>query len=98
VRRRPLLTLRDTSYCFRLPDLTTFGPHFLIDALIAGNHTRFINHSHDPNVEACSVFCDGLIQMILRTIRPVAPGEELLMDYGPLYWRRRRRSGRKKSS
>jgi hypothetical protein len=89
VRRRSLFSLRDTRYCFRLPDLTTFGPHFLIDAFVAGNHTRFINHSGEPNVEACSAYCDGMMYMILRTTRSIAAGEELVMDYGPLYWRRR---------
>jgi uncharacterized protein len=91
VRHRPLLTLRDTRYCFRLPNLTTFGPHYLIDALHAGNHTRFINHSDRPNVEACSAYCDGFIHMILRTLRPLLPNDELLMDYGPLYWRHRKK-------
>jgi uncharacterized protein len=91
VRRRPLFTLRDTRYSFRYPTLSYLGPHYLIDALIAGNHTRFINHSDRPNVEASSAYCDGLLHIVLRTIRPVPAGSQLLMDYGPIYWRHRRK-------
>jgi SET domain-containing protein len=49
----------------------------VIDAAVAGNDARFINHSCDPNCDA--VVDDGRIW--IETIRDVAAGEELAYDY-----------------
>ena len=49
----------------------------VIDAAVAGNDARFINHSCDPNCDA--VIDDGRIW--IETVRDVAPGEELAYDY-----------------
>ena len=49
----------------------------VIDAAVAGNEARFINHSCDPNCDA--VVEDGKIW--IETIRDIAPGEELAYDY-----------------
>ncbi len=49
----------------------------VIDAAVNGNDARFINHSFDPN-------CDAVVEgdrLWIRTIRDVAPGEELAYDY-----------------
>ena len=56
-----------------------------IDAMHAGNESRFINHSCDPNLRtfACINDKDGVnIQhMALFTVRPVKKYDELHIDY-----------------
>lgn len=63
---------------------------FLIDAEKSGNLTRFINHSRSPNLEPLSVLSGGLMHLILLTTRWVKSGEQLLYDYGPEYWKKRK--------
>ena len=58
-------------WCFKLTNRT------VIDAGVNGNDARFINHGCEPNCEA--VDDDGRI--FIRTIRPIATGEELFIDY-----------------
>lgn len=50
----------------------------VIDALVGGNSSRWINHSCDPNCEADEV--DGRI--FIKALRNIAAGEELHYDYG----------------
>jgi uncharacterized protein len=48
-----------------------------IDGAVAGNDSRFINHSCEPNCEAVEI--DGHIW--IQALRPIAAGEELTYDY-----------------
>jgi uncharacterized protein len=50
----------------------------IVDAAVRGNAARFINHSCDPNCEAAVE--DGRIWV--TAIRDIAPGTELVYDYG----------------
>ena len=50
----------------------------VIDALVGGNSSRWINHACDPNCEADEE--DGRIY--ITALRDIAPGEELNYDYG----------------
>lgn len=50
----------------------------VIDGLVGGNSSRWINHSCDGNCEADEV--DGRI--FIKALRDIAPGEELNYDYG----------------
>lgn len=50
----------------------------VIDALVGGNASRWINHSCEPNCEADER--DGRIFIV--ALRDIAPGEELNYDYG----------------
>ena len=50
---------------------------FYVDAALAGNEARFINHSCDPN---CEVEIDGF-RILIVACRDVEPGEELTYDY-----------------
>jgi len=53
----------------------------VIDAGVAGNEARFINHSCDPN-------CDTVIEdrrVFIEALRTIQPGEELGYEYG-LTW------------
>jgi uncharacterized protein len=49
----------------------------VIDAAVAGNEARFINHGCDPNCE--SVIDDR--RVFIEAIRTIQPGEELKYDY-----------------
>lgn len=49
----------------------------VVDAAVAGNEARFINHSCDPN---CDAVIDGK-RIWIETLRDIAPGEELAYDY-----------------
>jgi SET domain-containing protein len=48
-----------------------------IDGSVDGNHTRFINHSCEPNADVLIV--DGF--MVIFAIRDISPGEEVTVDY-----------------
>ena len=50
----------------------------VIDALVGGNSSRWINHSCDPNCEADE---EGG-RVFVKALRDIAPGEELNYDYG----------------
>jgi len=50
----------------------------VIDAKFGGNSSRWINHSCAPN---CEAEIDGG-RVFIRTLRPIAAGEELFYDYG----------------
>lgn len=53
----------------------------VIDAGIAGNDARFINHSCDPN---CETVIEGG-RVFIEALRTIRPGEELGYEYG-LTW------------
>ena len=50
----------------------------VIDALVGGNSSRWINHACDPNCEADEQ--DG--RVFIKALRAIAAGEELNYDYG----------------
>jgi len=91
VRRRKLFKDKKNNYCFRYQ----IGPYlsrFVIDAREMGNLTRFINHSDTPNAKPHSIVTpEGLAHIIICTNRRVTKGEELTYDYGPDFWRSRRK-------
>lgn len=82
------------DYCFMYPhEWINFKP-LTIDCGYYGNHTRFINHSDSPNLEALSIFYEGIYHIIFRAIRKIKAGEELTYDYGEIYWNRRKKFSR----
>lgn len=60
-----------------------------IDGKEAGNHTRFVNHSFEPNVDIGYVFLDGSWHAILVANQDIAKGAQLAFDYGAGYWNQR---------
>lgn len=63
-------------YVFGLSDGT------LIDGADGGNATRHINHSCEPNCQACEEDGDdGELRIVIRTKRRIRAGEELFIDY-----------------
>jgi SET domain-containing protein len=61
----------------------------VIDAQDFGNHTRFINHSFQGNLEPASVYCDGLMHVIFYANKTIPAGTQLCYDYGEDYWEKR---------
>jgi hypothetical protein len=66
------------------------GSPVAIDACTAGNHTRFVNHAPTPNLDVLQCVVAGTWHVFYAARRAIAEGEELFVDYGDDYWRRRR--------
>ena len=78
---------KDNYYCVQY---TTWGIRrrkFVIDAKIAGNFTRFINHSHRPNLGLQSIYWSGLPRMVLVSLQEIEAGTQLTFDYGMKFWK-----------
>jgi hypothetical protein len=60
-----------------------------IDALEHGNEARFSNHGENPNMETEFVYQDECWHLIYVAKSAIKEGEELLIDYGPGYWKRK---------
>ena len=83
---------RETTYSYRYP----FSKRFEINASLAGNETRFLNHS-DPsmisetqlvqNVDGRVVYHDNLWEIAFQTNCPVPRGRELRINYGDTYFK-----------
>ena len=50
-----------------------------------GNHTRFINHSCEPNAQFERFVWMGLQRIVLAS-KGIDAGEEITVDYGDTYW------------
>lgn len=59
--------------------------HYVLDGS-SGNYTRFVNHSNRPNLLVYDAFYNGIHHTVFETARPIAFGEQLLINYGPRYW------------
>lgn len=85
------------SYAFK-PDDDCLN--MILDARYYGNITRFINHAPNPDANASSrssvhLFANskhwihtvnGISFIVCKATRDIIPGEQLLVDYGPLYF------------
>lgn len=89
LRRRFLFSRRENLYCFDYTIGEDKSSSHVIDAQDASNHTRFINHSFNPNLELVSVDYKGKVHVLLYAAREIAAGEQLCYDYGDEYWRKR---------
>ncbi|MFZ4673367.1 MAG: SET domain-containing protein-lysine N-methyltransferase [Chlamydiia bacterium] len=85
VKKRDKKKDRDNSYIFEYA-IDTLDTGYVIDAEKQGNHTRFINHSDNPNLLSRWLLIDNLPRIIFFTNRRVEKDEELTVDYGPYYW------------
>jgi SET domain-containing protein len=75
----------DNRYIFNL----TVGDDetgYVLDARYSGNVARTINHADDPNVEAVTIFVEGLPRVIYIARKNVKKGDELCVNYGEEYW------------
>ena len=74
------------AYCFEYSVLK----RYTIDAQDQGGVVRFINHSDHPNLITTLATIDWVNHVILIASEPIPKGAQLLYDYGPDYWSRRR--------
>jgi len=58
----------------------------VIDAQAMGNHTRFINHSCEPNCVSKSIIVDGVPRRMMITTKSINKGEQLYLNYGNEYF------------
>ncbi|MFT5317676.1 MAG: hypothetical protein ACI8RA_000927 [Chlamydiales bacterium] len=75
-----------SDYTFYYSLSSKKGSAYFIDSESSGNHTRFLNHSSNPNAVACIMYFNNLLHQVFFTIKPVSKGEEVTWDYGPLFW------------
>lgn len=71
-------------------------PRISIDAQEVGNYTRFINHSDSDKANLRFEFARYIdsqtekFAILLKAKKEILPGQQLLYDYGPLYWGNKR--------
>lgn len=75
VRERRYQRLGIGCYMFR------HGDDDVVDATVAGNAARFINHSCSPNCYSREVVVDGRPRILIFSKRRIARNEELTYDY-----------------
>lgn len=75
-----------SDFSWNYPDELPDGEEFEITAMNAGNEMRFVNHSFEPNCVVDHTLVEGVFITFFRVIRPIAPDEQLLVDYGEEYW------------
>lgn len=90
LRKRRFFKRWDNLYCFDYTIGESRSTSYVIDAQNAGNYTRFINHSFDPNVGLVSIDNGQKIHVILYALKQILPGDQLLYDYGEEYWSKRK--------
>jgi len=59
----------------------TLGDNILVDARPKGNHTRYMNHSCDPNCFTQKWSVKGSTRIGIMALRDIEPDEELTFDY-----------------
>ena len=91
LRRRLFFGRWKNRYCFDYNIGEGRNSSYVIDAQDFGNHARFINHSFEPNLEPASVYCDGIMHVIIFAPKAIAAGTQLCYDYGEDYWQKRKK-------
>ena len=67
---------------------TLAGESLRLSARRFGNAARFVNHaSVKPNAEIVRVVHRGLLRVVIVAREGIAPGGQVLVDYGDAYWR-----------
>ncbi|KAI9098603.1 hypothetical protein DFS34DRAFT_693978 [Phlyctochytrium arcticum] len=61
-----------------------------VDSQIVGNIARFVNHEDDPNTHVIYVPWKNLWRLVYVSVRPIWPGQEVTVSYGPSYWETRK--------
>ena len=66
---------------------TLAGEPLRLSARRFGNAARFVNHDSEPNAEIVRVEHRGLLRVVIVAREAIAPGGQVLVDYGDAYWR-----------
>jgi uncharacterized protein len=86
-RRHP----NTNEYCFHYPTRWWSWQYTVIDSLLEGNETRFINHSDTPNLQPLCACERSLLHIIFVTKEPIEAGTQLTYDYGKDFWKDRKK-------
>ena len=78
-------------YCFHYPTRFWSWNYTVIDALMYGNETRFINHSDIPNLQPLCICERNFLHIIFITKELVPAGSQLTYDYGKDFWKKRQK-------
>jgi len=82
--------LFDSRYLFHITSIkhpyTGAKADLYIDARVAGNHLRFVNHDSNPNCEAIYVPHNNMWNVIFVAKRDIAKNEEITISYGKSYY------------
>lgn len=87
IKERNKKEIKDKRYVLRYNCWQARGRKFVIDAETHGNHTRFINHSSQPNLVLQSVYWRGIPRMVFVSSKEIAEGAQLTFDYGKSFWK-----------
>lgn len=90
VRKRRRFRDKKNYYCFEYTIGDWLRNPYIIDANLCGNHTRFINHSDEANLETISVYADGVMHIVFVALKAIKKGQQLCYHYGDYFWTRRR--------
>ncbi len=90
LRKRQFFNRWKNLYCFDYNIGEGRRTSYVIDAQDFGNHTRFINHAFDANLEPVSIYEGGLVHVILYAKKRIPAGQQLCYDYGDDYWQKRK--------
>lgn len=91
VRRLSRRHSNQNAYCFHYPTRFWSWNYTIVDALMHGNETRFINHSDTPNLHPLCLCERNLLHLVFITNRPIHAGEQLTYDYGKDFWQHRKK-------
>jgi uncharacterized protein len=86
LKKRHKKLFKNNFYCMRY-SFYEEDFSYIIDAGGGGNHTRFINHNNNPNVEIRSAVVKNLLRIIFIAAKPIKKNEQLLCHYGDEYWK-----------
>lgn len=75
----------DYDYAWGFPPPTKF----VIDSKDAGNFTRFINHSNEPNIDMIYVLINNRWHLVYVANQDIKKDQQLFANYGKPYWRGR---------
>lgn len=89
VRRLSRRNPNQNVYCFHYPTRFWSWNYTVVDALMYGNETRFINHSDTPNLHPFCVWERNFLHIIFLTKEPIQAGTQLTYNYGKDFWKHR---------
>ena len=91
---RWLFSLKDNSFTYSLFEAWNKLVFFGIDSLYKGNHTRFINHSVNPNCKVIPIISYNTLLLAIITTEPISAHSQLLLNYGYAYWSRSKKAAK----
>jgi uncharacterized protein len=87
VRKKPWESPRKNRYYMQYPIGFWSLSSWVVDAKEQGNYCRFINHAQVANVFVKSFVQEGLMRLAIITSKKIYKGDQLLLNYGDLYWK-----------